>query len=63
MLDDKNRLAKGLLVGFVAGAIITLLTSPGSGKELRSNIKKKAEDLKDGAMGFARAVGKKLRVL
>ena len=44
----KNSNGKGILVGFLAGAaigaIITLLYAPKSGKELRSDIKEKADE-------------------
>ena len=58
MAEEKSGLAKGLLIGFiagaVAGAITALLYAPKSGKELRSDIKQKANDLKRDAGKFAR---------
>jgi gas vesicle protein len=51
MAEEKDGLAKGLLIGFIAGsaigAIIALLYAPKSGKEMRADIKEKAGDLKD----------------
>jgi gas vesicle protein len=53
MAEEKNGLAKGLLIGFiagtVAGAITALLYAPKSGKELRSDIKKKANEFAEEA--------------
>jgi gas vesicle protein len=53
MAEEKNGMAKGLLVGFlagaVAGAITALLYAPKSGKELRSDLKQKANSLKEDA--------------
>jgi gas vesicle protein len=47
MASEKN-IGKGLLIGFLAGgaigAIIALLYAPKSGKELRNDIKQKADD-------------------
>ncbi|MFI5252272.1 MAG: YtxH domain-containing protein [Bacteroidota bacterium] len=52
MADENNDgLVKGLLIGFIAGsaigAIVALLYAPKSGKEMRADIKVKANDLKD----------------
>jgi gas vesicle protein len=45
---SENNIGKGLLIGFLAGgtigAIIALLYAPKSGKELRSDIKTKADE-------------------
>ncbi|MGA7720507.1 MAG: YtxH domain-containing protein, partial [Ignavibacteriaceae bacterium] len=45
---SKNNNGKGVLIGFLAGgalgAIIALLYAPKSGKELRSDIKVKADE-------------------
>ena len=53
MSEEKSGIAKGLFIGFiagaVAGAITALLYAPKSGKELRSDIKKKAGDFADDA--------------
>ena len=58
MAGEKNNMAKGLLIGFLAGgvvgAVIGLLYAPKSGRELRSDLKKKASDLADDAGEFIR---------
>jgi gas vesicle protein len=55
---EKNGLAKGLFVGFLAGsvlgAIAGLLYAPKSGRELRSDIKQKAGNLADDATEYVR---------
>jgi len=47
-MSSNNNSAKGFLIGFLAGgtvgAIITLLTTPKSGKELRGDIKQKSDE-------------------
>ena len=56
MADDKSGMANGLLIGFIAGAIAgavtALLYAPKSGKELRSDIKQKANNLKEDAAEY-----------
>jgi gas vesicle protein len=63
MADEKSGMAKGLLVGFlvggVVGAIAALLYAPKSGKELRSDIKKKATDIAEGASGYLKTTKSK----
>lgn len=58
MSEEKNGLAKGLFVGFliggVVGAITALLYAPKSGRELRTDIKKKATDLAEGASDYVK---------
>ncbi len=53
MASEDNGIGKGLLVGFLTGAavgsIIALLFAPKSGKELRQDIKIKAQDFADDA--------------
>jgi gas vesicle protein len=53
MSNDKGNLGKGLFLGFLAGgaigAVIALLYAPKSGKELRSDIKLKADEYYDEA--------------
>jgi gas vesicle protein len=48
-MSKDNELGKGLLVGFLTGAavgsVIALLYAPKTGKELRNDIKDKADDL------------------
>ena len=59
MAEEKSGLPRGLLIGFiagaVAGAITALLYAPKSGKELRSDLKQKANDLKRDAGEYAKA--------
>ena len=62
MAEEKDGMAKGLLIGFLAGsvvgAVVALLYAPKSGKELRKDIKEKAADIKDEVserLRFARA--------
>jgi gas vesicle protein len=48
-MSQNSRIAKGLLIGFFSGAVvggvIALLYAPKSGKELRSDLKKKSEEI------------------
>ncbi|MHC1736603.1 MAG: YtxH domain-containing protein [Ignavibacteriaceae bacterium] len=52
-MSRENNLSKGLLIGFltggIVGAAIALLYAPKSGKELRQDIKVKADELRDDA--------------
>jgi gas vesicle protein len=52
-MSSNNNHAKGLLIGFLAGgavgAIVALLTTPKSGKELRGDIKQKSGEYFDEA--------------
>ena len=63
MAEDKGGMAKGLIIGFiagaVAGAITALLYAPKSGKELRSDIKDKANSLKEDAGAYLNTVRSK----
>jgi gas vesicle protein len=58
MADEKNGLAKGLFIGFIAGGIVgaiaALLYAPKSGKELRGDIKRKAGDLAEDASEYVK---------
>ena len=53
MSTKESNISKGLLIGFltggIVGAAVALLYAPKSGKELRSDIKGKADDLLDEA--------------
>lgn len=61
MSKENSGLAKGLFIGFlaggVAGAIAALLYAPKSGKELRSDIRKKADSLKEDVGEYLRTTG------
>ena len=52
-MASENGVGKGLLIGFLAGgaigAIVALLYAPKSGRELRQDIKNKADDYMDEA--------------
>jgi gas vesicle protein len=56
MAQENDGMAKGLIVGFIAGSIvgaaIALLYAPKAGKELRADIKEKAGDLIDDAQEY-----------
>jgi gas vesicle protein len=58
MSEEKNGFGKGLLIGLLAGgalgAIAALLYAPKSGKELRSDIKRRANDLAGDATDYVR---------
>lgn len=53
MSNDQGNLSKGLLIGFLTGgaigAVLGLLYAPKAGKELRSDIKNKADEYYDDA--------------
>lgn len=49
MAAQKNKFALGALIGMAAGVVAGLLTAPKSGKQTRSDIRKKAEELKSEA--------------
>jgi gas vesicle protein len=59
MSEEKNGIVKGLLIGFLAGSVVgaiaALLYAPKSGKELRSDIKKKAGDFAGDASEYMRS--------
>ncbi len=59
MADERNGMARGLMIGFLAGtvvgAITALLYAPKSGKELRSEIKHRANELADDAEEYLKA--------
>ena len=50
-MEDDNKMAKGLMLGFLAGgaigATIALLYAPKSGRELRADIKHKTDEFID----------------
>ena len=52
-MAQNNGMLKGLVIGVLAGgavgALIALLYAPKSGRELRADIKEKADDLMEGA--------------
>jgi gas vesicle protein len=56
MAQENDGMAKGLIIGFIAGSIvgaaIALLYAPKAGKELRADIKEKAGDLVDNAQEY-----------
>jgi gas vesicle protein len=56
MTQENDGMAKGLIMGFIAGSIvgaaIALLYAPKSGREFRSDLKEKAGDLMDDAQEY-----------
>ena len=62
-MSRDNGMMKGLVIGLLAGgaigAAIALLYAPKSGKELRADLKDKADDLLDGAEGYLNAAKSK----
>ena len=62
-MERDNGLVKGLAIGILAGgaigAILALLYAPKSGKELRAEIKERADDLIEDAEGYAKAARSK----
>ena len=68
MAQENDGMAKGLIIGFVAGSIagaaIALLYAPKPGKELRADIREKAGDLVDDAQEYVeRAKTKAVEVI
>ncbi len=65
MSRDSN-VSKGLLIGFFSGAIVgaavALLYAPKSGKELRQDIKDRAEDWKEDADKFMNTAKEKAQI-
>jgi gas vesicle protein len=61
MPKENSGLAKGLFIGFlvggIAGAVTALLYAPKSGKELRGDIKRKTDEIKDGVTGYIHSTG------
>ena len=59
MALEKNGFTKGLVIGLLAGgvvgAITALLYAPKSGKELRSDLKQKANDIAEGASEYVKS--------
>jgi gas vesicle protein len=64
MAEEKGGMAKGLLIGFiagaVAGAVTALLYAPKSGKELRTDLKQRANNLKDDASDYLKSARVKM---
>jgi hypothetical protein len=49
MRSQKNRFWRGLVIGGVVGGVIALLFAPKNGQEIRRDIRKKADAMKDEA--------------
>jgi gas vesicle protein len=62
-MAQDNKMMKGLVIGLLAGgaigALLALLYAPKSGKELRADIREKADDLIEGAEGYMDAAKNK----
>lgn len=68
MAQEQDGMAKGLIVGFLAGtvvgAVLALLYAPKSGRELRRDIKEKSTELMGGAEEYlARARSKAVDII
>ena len=55
-MSHKKKFGFGLILGTLAGLVAGLLTAPKSGKETRDDIKRKATDMKNQAMGHVEDV-------
>lgn len=55
-MAHNNGMLKGMVIGLLAGgaigAVLALLYAPKSGKELRADLREKADDLMDGAEDY-----------
>lgn len=63
MAQDNDGMAKGLIIGFIAGsvvgAVLALLYAPKSGRELRADIKQKTGELVDDAEEYLQRARKR----
>ncbi len=63
MAHNNDGMLRGLVIGLLAGgavgAIVALLYAPKSGKELRADIKERADDLVEGADEYVHAAKSK----
>jgi gas vesicle protein len=63
MAPRDNQMVKGVMIGLLAGgaigAVLALLFAPKSGKELRAEIREKADDLVEGADQYVHAAKSK----
>jgi gas vesicle protein len=61
MSKENSGLAKGLFIGFlvggIAGAVTALLYAPKPGKELRGDIKRKTDEIKEDVSDYLRSTG------
>jgi gas vesicle protein len=66
-MASNTHLAKGLLFGFISGAIIggiaALLTAPKSGKELRGDLRQKSSELAGDVETYLRDAQEKAKTL
>ncbi len=66
-MERDNGLVKGLAIGILAGgaigAVLALLYAPKSGKELRAEIKERADSVIEDAEGYAKAARSKASVI
>jgi gas vesicle protein len=56
MTENRNGFAKGLLVGTMVGAAIVLLNAPLTGKDLRREIRRKANGIREDVGRYVRRV-------
>ena len=63
MAENSGGMLKGLIIGFLAGSaigsVIALLNAPKSGRELRGDLKVKADDLLEDAEAFIQTAKEK----
>ncbi len=63
MSEDNRGMAKGLFIGFLAGSVVgaiaALLYAPKSGKDLRSDIRKKANEFAEDASDYVKSARSK----
>ena len=66
-MDDDNKMAKGLMLGLLAGgaigATIALLYAPKSGRELRADIKHKTDEFIDDTSEYMQIAREKAETL
>lgn len=66
-MDDDNKMAKGLMLGFLAGgaigATIALLYAPKSGRELRADIRHKTDEFIDDTSEYMQIAREKAETL
>jgi gas vesicle protein len=66
-MSDESKLAKGMLIGFLSGAVVggvlALLYAPKSGKELRTDLRRKTEEITEDVEEYLRDAQSKAKEL